>query len=82
MNTFKDIIAAVEENNRINNAQWKDWDDCEHIESVYGTLDPCNRWKDVAKAFIDVLIRDNGDNINIYLDVIDCLEYGHTFTRN
>ena len=32
---FKALRAAIQENNRINDAKWDDWTDANHISSTY-----------------------------------------------
>ncbi len=79
METFHSLVDAVRENNRMNNARWKDWDDAKHIQDVYGELKDEN--KAVEEAFLNALIRDDGKNIVIYLEAIDCLDFGYPFDR-
>lgn len=80
METFKSLVDAVKENNRINNAKWTDWDNAKHIQESYGELQ--NENKNVAESFLNALIRDNGKNIVTYLETMDCLEYGYSFDRS
>lgn len=79
METFKSLIKAVQENNDINEAKWSDWDDAFHIESTYGQISFKER--SIALEFLSALIRDNGENLKLYLEVMDCLEYGQPFSR-
>lgn len=75
METFKSLVDAVLENNRINYGCWKDWDCATHIEDAYGLLQ--DDFKDVALAFLDALIRDDGANLATYLSAMHALEYGN-----
>lgn len=75
METFKSLVDAVLENNQINGGSWKDWDCATHIEDTYGLLQA--DYKDVALAFLDALIRDNGENLETYLSAMHALEYGN-----
>ena len=79
METFKSLVKAVEENNRINDGKWSDWSDAFHIERTYGELSIKER--SIALEFLSALIRDNGENLEIYLDAMDCLQYGQPFKR-
>ena len=77
---FFHMIEAVKENNRINEATWADWKDVFELITFYGDLDHEN--KDVAYKFLSALIRDNGENLETYVNAFDCLEYGQPFARN
>jgi hypothetical protein len=79
METFKSLVKAVEENNRINGAQWKDWNSASDIEKTYGRISIL--YLGVTYEFLNALIRDNGENLNVYLDAMDCIEYGQPFAR-
>ncbi len=79
METCKSLVVAVEENNRINDAKWSDWESVDFLLSVYGELQTF--MLPVAREFLNALIRDNGANLEIYLDAMDCLEYGQPFAR-
>lgn len=76
MKTFNEMVEAIEENNRINNASWKDWTDMYTPEDCYGKLK--GEYRHVARAFLHALIRDNGDNLQVYKDAYQCLEWGYT----
>lgn len=80
MNTFLDMVKAVEENNKMNDAKWSDFECVEHLIDVYGDLE--EEFKDVSKVFLNSLISNNGDNAHVYIDAMDCLVYGHTFANN
>ncbi len=75
MKSFDELIEAVEENNRINDAEWKDWGSALHIETTYETP-LVGQYATVARLFLNALIRDNGDNLQVYKDAIHALEYG------
>lgn len=79
METFKSLVEAVQENNKINNAKWSDWTSAQHIQEVYGELE--NDYRGTAELFLGALIRDGGENLSTYLDAIDCLVYGYAFAR-
>jgi hypothetical protein len=79
METFRSLVVAIEENNRINDAKWSDWENAKYVQSVYGEIS--DEYKEVAEAFIDALIRDNGENLSIYQEAYDCLLYGQPIKR-
>jgi hypothetical protein len=82
MTTFFELVAAVEENNRINDGQWHHFSEGDdHIEQAYGNLNEDEN-KLVARAFLSALVRDNGENLQIYKDAMQCLEYGQAFSPN
>ncbi len=81
MENFKSLVLAIEENNSMNEAQWKDWKNAQHVQSLYGEMEN-TPFKPIYEAFIDALIRDNGQNLSTYLDTVSCLEYGQIFSRN
>ncbi len=72
MSTFLEIIEAVEENNRINTAEWRDWEDPRDITFAYGTIE--GDYGDIGLEFLGALIRDNGEGVEYYIHAIDCLE--------
>ena len=39
MATFRQIVECVEDNNSINDGQWNDWSDANHILYTYGPLE-------------------------------------------
>lgn len=79
MRTFHELLEAVEENNRINNAKWTDWEDASHIQDVYGELDKHN--KILAEIFLNSLIHDNGDHLQLLQDAFDAVNCGIVFSR-
>lgn len=79
METFRWLVSAVEQNNTMHNAQWSDWDSANHIQEVYGELDDI--YKSVFETFLDMLVRDDGKNLNTYLETYDCITYGQPFSR-
>lgn len=79
MKTFAELVDAVEDNNEINGAKWSDWEGAWHIQEVYGELH--EEFSDTATAFLCALIRDNGANVQLYLDAMDAIEYGQVFHR-
>jgi hypothetical protein len=76
-NHFFELIQAVEENNRINDGSWKDWDSAQHIEEFYGKLN--EEYKECAVHFLNSLIKSNGENKQTFIDAFNCLEYEYDF---
>ena len=77
--TFSSLIEAVEENNSMHDVTWKAWSDADHIQHVYGELE--DEYRDVATAFLNALIRDEGENIETYSQAMSALEYGKVFNN-
>ena len=78
--TFITIVRAVLENNRINNAEWKDWENVNYLQAVYGRLNA--EYRDVAEAFLSALIRDNGEGLQYYKDAYQQLVCGQVLHPN
>lgn len=76
MKTFKFLCEAVEQNNKMNDSKWSDWQDIASIEDVYGPLE--SDYIEVARCFLKALIRDNGRNVWVYVDAMHCLTWGYT----
>jgi hypothetical protein len=68
-NTFLELVDAVQENW----ACWKSWESVEHIYSIFGDLKN-NEFKPVYDTFLRALIRDDGQNLHLYLQVRWTLE--------
>lgn len=81
MATFKELVEAVQDNNNINYAQWSDWEDVGSIYDVYGPLN-LGTWSMAEEAFLKCLIRDNGENLQAYLDASCAMDYGHVMGGN
>jgi len=81
MKLFDEIVAAVEENNRINEGQWKNWESISHICEIYNIArEKRSEYYGTCALFINSLCRDNGENLHVYRDAMDCLEYGQCFS--
>jgi hypothetical protein len=78
--SFKYLVAAVEENNRLNDAKWSNWEDRQAIEDLYGVMRGENR--EVGRAFLTALIRDNGEHLDTYLDAMCAIERGLVFSKH
>lgn len=81
MNSFRDLVDAIQENNRINSGKWSDWENPQHIEQIYGVYKR-DEFSATTYYFLKALIRDNGENLEHYLTAMDCLEYGYPFKRS
>ena len=60
---FTTVLESIEDNNKINDSQWADWDDAEHAISVYGVnftgeCDETERAETVRA--LNRIIRSNG----------------------
>jgi hypothetical protein len=77
--TFLSLVAAVEENNSMHDGKWSDWEDSFHIEDVYGNLE--GRDRQIARKFLDCLIRDNGDNRLLFMEIWDIMNQGYGLPR-
>lgn len=84
MSLFKQICEAVEENNRINDGSWSNWESFNDILIVYEieTKDTPDNIFNVTKAFIeDMIYTNSNDHMKNFQEVIDILEYGQPFAR-
>lgn len=81
METFRSLVKAVQENNEINCASWNGWECSKHIQEIYGTLKN-DKFKYVYETFLNKLICDNGENLKLYIELVDRIEYGYEFERN
>lgn len=75
METFESLVEAVKENNVINDASWKDWQDAKHIQDVYGELENDER-KIMYEAMLDECIYSEGEYADPYLALIRAMDYG------
>ena len=80
METFYSLVKAVQENNRINGGQWKDWEDADHIQEVYGKLESLGYYH-ISRIFLNSLIENNGEGLETYLDCLDFISKGQVFAR-
>lgn len=78
--TFRELVEGVLENNEINDGTWESWEDAQSIQSIYGELVDEN--KSVYETFLNALIRDNGENLELYIQCCDALEYGFVYHRH
>jgi len=80
MNTFRNMIEAVEENNSINDGEWADWGDMADIEAVYGDLQDEEVSRQEAEAVISAAIASNGKTLADDLCKIGRKIYGQEFS--
>lgn len=76
MTTFKELIKAIEGNDE---GQWNCWEDAKHIQEVYGELEDEN--KDVAEKLLNNLIRNEGREVDMCLEMMSYLEYGVVMSK-
>ncbi len=81
MTTFKELVAAIKENNDINEGHWSDWESSKHIQNIYGELEQ-NEYTSMYEAFLNEMIQNEAENLEKYLDVLDCLNYGQVMHRS
>lgn len=85
MNLLLFFIDSVEENNELNDASWSDW------ESAHQIIASClkngsvklnqHQYHQFILDALTALIRDDGDNSDLYIQCLDALEYGCVFHR-
>lgn len=63
MTNLKTLIKAVEENNKLNDGKWSDWDDGDHILSTYANdgYDDSEIYAIDAVEVLNLFIKHNGD---------------------
>jgi hypothetical protein len=81
---LKEMIDAIEENNRINSdygASWKDWKEmyADNPEDVYGKFD--GNFQHIERELLKMLIENEGARKEEFLDCMNILEYGQIFKR-
>lgn len=67
-------IEAVEDNNKINDGAWANWDDAEHVCDVYGIeLDA------ESSAVINRAIQSNGTSLAADMQAVELSMFGQNF---
>jgi hypothetical protein len=79
MTTFKQLIKSIEDNNRINAAEWADWPDYGSILDVYGPFNDADVDEEDAYRVISNAIRSNGVTLAEDLREIGARIYGQEF---
>lgn len=69
---FEEIIDGVEENNRINDAKWKDWTKNCYPEEVYGHLLP--ELQQIGRVLLALLAETDGEDKELCIRVMNHLE--------
>ena len=69
-------IEGVEDNNRINDASWSDWDDASHICETYGI----EGMGDLEHAILNRAIASQGESLNADLPMIERIVWGQNFS--
>lgn len=69
-------IEGVEDNNRINDATWADWDDSSHICETYGI----EGLGDLEHAILDRAIESRGESLKTDLPMVERLVWGKPFS--
>lgn len=71
---LRQAIEAVEENNRINEGMWLEWDDAAHVAETYGIdLD------EHGAKIVNRAIASNGESLAVDLPVVERAVCGQNF---
>jgi len=79
MNTFKQLIECIEDNNRINDAKWNDWLGYDAVLEVYGPLRDEDIDDNDASRIITRAIASNRATLSGDLRELGIRIYGHEF---
>jgi len=72
--TLKEAVLAVEENNKINDGKWSDWDDAQHIADTYDI-----ELNDKEATILNKAIESNGKTLPTDLRAEELKELGQSF---
>ena len=71
---LRQAVEAVEENNRINDGMWLEWDDAAHVAETYGIdLD------EQGAKIINRAIASNGESLTADLPAVERAVWGQNF---
>jgi hypothetical protein len=79
MSTFKQLVDAIEENNRINDGKWADWSGFLAAEEVYGEYADEEVSREDAKRVIESAIASNGETLIDDLRALEMKVMGQNF---
>ena len=71
---LRQAIEGVEDNNRINDGHWSDWEDAQHIAETYG-VELCGEGTQV----IERAITSNGESLVEDLPAVELAVWGQNF---
>ena len=71
---LRQAIEGVEDNNRINDASWSDWEDAQHAAETYG-VELCEE----GVQIIERAIASNGESLKIDLPAAELAVWGQNF---
>ena len=71
---LRQAIEAVEENNRINEGMWLEWDDAAHVAETYG-IDLDGQ----GARIINRAIASNGESLTVDLPAVERAVWGQNF---
>ena len=71
---LRQAIYGVEDNNRINDGRWSDWEDAQHVAETYG-VELC----DEGAQVIDRAIASNGASLVEDLPAAELAVWGQNF---
>lgn len=80
MNTYKELVQAINENNRTNEGSWNDWTCSKHVQDIYGDLIEDERA--MGEYLLDFNIRTRGSHVEDTLNIMDIYNYGQVFVGN
>lgn len=80
MATFRQLVEAVEDNNRVNGGEWANWSGLDHTEEVYGKLDDEDITREQAIDAFDRMIASNGDDVPAVLRALELSTMGQNFS--
>lgn len=71
---LKAAIEGVEDNNKINDGSWLNWDDAQHVAETYG-IELCGEGVEV----ISRAIASNGESLKVDLPAVELAVWGQNF---
>ena len=75
INEIDEAFQAVDENNRINDGKWSDWDSAYDILETY-EITYESEWEDFIVLALNTLIRDEGRGADHYIETLRMFYYG------
>jgi hypothetical protein len=79
MTTFKQLVDAIEENNRINDGKWSDWNGLFAAEEVYGEYADDDISREDAEHVVESAIASNGETLADDLRALEMKVMGQNF---
>jgi hypothetical protein len=79
MITFKQLVDAIEENNRINDGKWADWSGFLAVLEVYGEYSDSEISREDAQHIIESAIASDGEALANDLRALEMKVMGQNF---